>query len=120
MNILPVILAYISFALGGAPYWLYIPMVVIWGIGGDIVIVRYAQKQCGLPVMQFVKGVLNPVLGVSVVMLLMGILMTCLFEESFFRLLLSCVMTSVGLLISLLSFGMSKDERSRAIELVKR
>ena len=120
INVLPLIIAYISFAIGGAPYWLYVPMVVVWGLGGDIVIVRYAQKQCGLPVMQFVKGVLNPVLGVSVVMLLMGILMTCLFEESFFRLLLSCVMTSVGLLISLLSFGMSKDERSRAIELVKR
>lgn len=120
MNILPVILAYISFALGGAPYWLYIPMVVFWGIGGDIVIVRYAQKQCGLPVIQFVKGVLSPVLGVSVVMLLMGTLMTVLFEESFLRLLSSCVMTTVGLLISLLSFGMSKEERSRAMELVKR
>ena len=120
MNILPLILAYISFALGGVPYWLYVPMVVIWGIGGDIVIVRYAQKQCGLPVMQFVKGVLCPVLGVSVVMLLMGTLMTVLFEESFFRLLSSCVMTTVGLAISLLSFGMSKEERCRVIELVKR
>lgn len=120
MNILPVILAYISFALGGAPYWLYIPMVVFWGIGGDIVIVKYAQKQCGLPVIQFVKGVLSPVLGVSVVMLLMGTLMTVLFEESFLRLLSSCVMTTVGLAISLLSFGMSKEERCKVIELIKR
>lgn len=120
MNILPVILAYISFALGGAPYWLYVPMVLIWGIGGDIVIVGYAQKQCGLPVMQFIKGVLSPVLGVSFVMLLMGTLMTVLFEESFFRLLSSCVMTTVGLLISFLSFGMSREERSIAMELVKK
>lgn len=120
MNILPVILTYVSFALGGAPYWLYVPMVIIWGIGGDLVIVRYAQKQCGLPVMEFVKGVLTPVVGVSVVMLLMGALMTCLIEESFFRLLSSCVMTTIGLLISLLLFGMSRDERMRAMEMVKR
>ena len=120
MNILPVILTYVSFALGGAPYWLYVPMVIIWGIGGDLVIVRCAQKQCGLPVMEFVKGVLTPVVGVSVVMLLMGTLITCLFEESFFRLLSSCVMTTIGLLISLLLFGMSRDERMRAMEMVKR
>ena len=120
MNILPVILTYVSFALGGAPYWLYVPMVIIWGIGGDLVIVRYAQKQCGLHVMEFVKGVLTPVVGVSVVMLLMGTLITCLFEESFFRLLASCVMTTIGLLISLLLFGMSREERMRAMEMVKR
>lgn len=120
MNILPVILAYISFIFGGAPYWLYVPMVVFWALGGDIVIVSYAQKQCGLPIKHFVNGVLVPVLGVTVVMLLMGITVTLVMEDGFLRLLVCCIITTIGLLISLATFGMTKDESNRVLELVKR
>lgn len=120
MNLLPVILTYFCFAIGGAPYWLYIPMVALWGIGGDIVIVRYAQKLCGLPVMQFLKGVLVPVFGVAMMMLLMGCAMTFVLDECFLRLIICCLLTTAGLLISLLSFGMSKEERSRAIEILRK
>ena len=120
MNLLPVIIAYICFAFGGAPYWLYIPMVVVWGIGGDIVIVRYAQKRCGIPVMLFVKGVLVRILGVSAIMLLMGYSIRFFVDESFLRLISCCLLTTFGLLISLLSFGMSSEERSRVMELIRR
>ena len=118
MNLLPLIIAYISFALGGAPYWLYVPLVVVWGIGGDIVIVRYAQKLCGIPVMLFVKGVLARVMGVSIVMLLLGCSVKFFLDESFLRLILCCLLTTVGLLISLLSFGMSNEERCRVMQLI--
>ena len=120
MNLLPVIIVYICFVLGGAPFWLYVPMVVVWGIGGDVVIVRYAQKQCGIPVMVFLKGVVVRVMGVSVVMLLMGCCVKAFMDESFLRLLLCCLLTTFGLLISLLSFGMSDKERSRVMELIRR
>lgn len=120
MNVLPLIIAYVSFALGGAPYWLYVPLVVVWGIGGDVVIVRYAQKLCGIPVMVFIKSVLSRVMGVSVVMLLMGCSVMFLLDESLLRLILCCILTTVGLLLSLLSFGMSNEERSRVMELIRR
>lgn len=120
MNVLPLIIAYVSFALGGAPYWLYVPLVVVWGIGGDVVIVRYAQKLCGIPVMVIIKSVLSRVMGVSVVMLLMGCSVMFLLDESLLRLILCCILTTVGLLLSLLSFGMSNEERSRVMELIRR
>ena len=120
MNLLPLIIAYISFAMGGAPYWLYVPLVLVWGIGGDIVIVRYAQKLCGIPVNVFVKGVLAPVVGVSIVMLLMGCSVMYFGEDSFIRLILCCLLTTLGLLISLFSFGMSNEERSRVMEVIRR
>lgn len=120
MNVLPLIIAYISFALGGAPYWLYVPLLVVWGIGGDVVIVRYAQKLCGIPVMVFIKSVLARVMGVSIVMLLMGCSVLFLLDESLLRLILCSILTTLGLLLSLLSFGMSNEERSRILELIKR
>lgn len=120
MNLLPVIIAYMSFAFGGSPYWLYVPMIVVWGIGGDIVIVRYAQELCGIPIKLFIKDVLSRVIGVSAVMLLMGCSLKFFLNESFLRLILCCLMTTIGLLISLLSFGISNEERCRFMELVKR
>ena len=120
MNLLPVIIAYMSFAFGGSPYWLYVPMIVVWGIGGDIVIVRYAQVLCGIPIKLFIKDVLSRVIGVSAVMLLMGCSLKFFLNESFLRLILCCLMTTIGLLISLLSFGISNEERCRFMELVKR
>lgn len=120
MNALPVLLAYLSFVLGGQPYWLYIPMIVIWGLGGDIVVVRYANIQCGLPTMCFLRSVVVPVLGVTSVMLIMGFSATYFFEDSFIRLLLSIVLTTVGMLVSLFTFGMTSEERNKVIGLVKR
>ena len=120
MNFLPLVIAYISFTLGGAPYWLYIPMILIWGIGGDIIIVKYAQKQCGLPITLFVSDVVIPVIGVTIVMLLLGYATTFVFDESLSRLIVSCIMTTFGLLVSLISFGMVKEERKVAMELVRK
>ena len=120
MNLLPVIIAYVSFAFGCAPYWLYVPMVVVWGIGGDIVIVRYAQKLCGISILLFVKRVLAPVLGASLMMLLMGWSSKFFVEECYLRLISCCLLTTVGLLVSLLTFGMSNDERLRVMKMLRR
>ena len=53
-------------------------------------------------------------------MLLMGCSLKFFLNESFLRLILCCLMTTIGLLISLLSFGISNEERCRFMELVKR
>ena len=120
MNVLPLIIAYISFALGGAPYWLYIPMVVVWGLSGDIVIVRYAQKLCGLSVKHFFKSVLAPVLGVAIIMLLMGCSIMFILDDSFLRLLACCLLTTLGMLISFFSFGLTKEELSKAVGIIRK
>lgn len=53
-------------------------------------------------------------------MLLMGCLVKFILDESLLRLILCCLLTTLGLLVSLLSFGMSNEERSRVIELIRR
>lgn len=120
MNFLPVVLTYICFAVGGAPYWLYVPMVVAWGLGGDVVIVRYAHKQCGLSVIHFFKGVLAPVLGVAIIMLVMGCTIMFVLDDSFLRLIACCLLTTLGMLISLFSFGLTKEEFNKAVEIIKK
>lgn len=112
MNASPVILAYICFMFGGQPYWLYIPMILFWGIGGDYVIVKYASKYCNLSVRDYTLGVVFPVIKVSVAMLASGMLLHSFMPESFLRLTLCCILTTIGMFISALYMGLTKQEYS--------
>lgn len=112
MNALPVIIAYLCFLIGGKPYWLYIPMIVFWGIGGDVVIVRYAKELCGLSISRFLYGVVAPILFVTITMCVGGYFVIIIFDESFLRLVITCAMTTIGMFFSFLLFGLTKDERN--------
>ena len=120
MNVLPVILTFVCFHFGGAPYLLYIPIIVVWGIGGDIVIVCYAKKLCGLSVGSYINGVLLPVVGVTLIMILLGMLVEIMFDEGLVR-LISCILcTSLGMFCSMAIFGMTQVEKLRIIDLLNR
>ena len=112
MNASPVIIAYLCFIMGGKPYWLYIPMIVFWGIGGDVVIVRYAKELCGLSISRFLYGVVAPILFVTITMCVGGYIVIIIFDESFLRLVITCAMTTIGMFFSFLLFGLTKDERN--------
>ena len=121
MNAMPVILTFIAFKMGGSPYWLYIPMIVIWGIGGDIVILYYAKKKCGLDLKQYLIKALLPILGVSFVMILFGgIVYIWNMNEGFCRFVLTCIMTSIGMLLALFLFGVNGEEKALLRNLLMR
>lgn len=110
MNALPLILTFACFKMGGAPYWLYIPMIVVWGIGGDIVIVKYANQYCNLSVQNYIYSVVFPVIKVVAAMLVLGFIVQYSFTESFLRLVLTCIATTTGMFLSIAFLGLSKLE----------
>lgn len=114
-NLMPLFLTWIAFRMGGGPIWLYIPMIVVWAVGGDIVIVHYANKLCGLDVREYVRKVVIPVLGSIVIMFLAGCVPVFLMEQGIVRLLVTCVATSVGFIVAALLFAVSEDERAQLI-----
>ena len=118
MNVLPVCLTYFVYMLGGAPYWLYIFMIVILSIGGDMVIIYYSNKQCGLRVSDFWIQVVCPVLGISVCMFVGGFVIQNLLEECFLRLILVCGMTSIVFGISVWNYALKKEERISVLQLI--
>ena len=111
MNILPVIIVWLAFHYGGSPIWLYIPMIIVWAIGGNVVIVYYANRKCKLNVQDFIYKVLFPVVSVSVFMICFGLIPVLLFEESFVRLSLTCAITTLGMIISGWLFAINKEEK---------
>ena len=119
MNIAPVFLTFIAYNLGGAPYWLYIFMILIWSIGGNIVIIYYSNKQCHLRVLDFIRQVVAPVLGISMMMVIVGSLTQLIIEESFVRLLFTCFVTTTVFVVLIWMFILSSNERNMILKQVK-
>lgn len=111
-NILPVILTIVAFKYGCSPLWLYLIYIAVMGICGDCVIVYFAQSNCGISRLQFLKIVVVPVLGIACVMYAFGCGIVSIFpDESFAMFILCGIMTTLGLVLSLCLFGLTKDER---------
>lgn len=118
MNIMPVVITYFSFTLGGGPIWLYIPMIVVWAIGGNIIIVKYANKHCGLSINGYLKDVVLPIIIVSSIMLVIGAIPTFIFDCSFIRLITTCLITTIAMVASSWFFVCSSTDKMLIMKLV--
>lgn len=120
MNSLPILLTWLAFYFGGKPIWLYLPMIIIWGIGGDCVMIYFAKQKCGLVIKEYINQVLLPLLGVALFMFVCGIIPTLSMNEGFARFFITCVLTTLGLFIAGWLFFISKEEKQILFELVKK
>lgn len=119
MNIMPVLLSICAFTFKGSPIWLYISLILFMGIGGDIVISYFAKIKCDLSPKLFIWNVVFPVIGISMVMILLGIIFNRIVSnENLLTLLVCCIATTLGLIISLSIFGLTKLEKSTIKALV--
>ncbi len=111
MNILPVFLVYVAFKFGGAPAWLYIPMIAVFGLGGNIVIIFFANKTCGLSVKGYIVDVIIPVCGVTIIMLLLGYIPSLFIEQGFIKFILCGILTTMGLGLGVYLVGLKSYEK---------
>lgn len=118
-NSLPVFLTWLAFRLGGGPVWLYIPMIVVWAILGDIVIIHYAKCLCGLRVKDFIVLVFLPIIGTSFIMLLMGFIPSFLMKQGLTRFLVTGLFTSFGMGISCLLFAITNEEKGKLLAFIR-
>lgn len=112
MNLLPIFVTYICFCMGGDPFWLYVPMMLIWGVGGDIIILYYAKRLCNLTINEWLRRVLFPVTTIIIMMIFLGCCVIKFLPSSFIRLLVCCSATSVMMVGALWIVGMSNSEKS--------
>lgn len=120
MNVVPIIATYIAYNFGGAPYWLYIAMITIWAIGGNIVIIRYANKVSNFKIIAFFREIVFPVISVVILMLALGYLPQLLMVEGFYRLIVSCVITSLVFIFMIWWRIFTNKERQMVNDLVRK
>lgn len=120
MNAMPVLVVWFAFMIGGGPVWLYIPMIVVWGIGGDIVILYFAEKKCGLQTKQFISDVLTPILFVALSMIACGLIPVLLMPTGIIRLLCTCFSTSIGMFAVCWFYAFTFTEKDLLKHLISR
>lgn len=118
-NVLPIMIIYLLFKLGGSPFWLYIPVIIILGIGGNIVILIYAKIECALSLTNFYKSVVFPVIGSSTIMLSLGYIAELCSSNEFLKLLICGLFTTMGWIISIISFGITHQEKTIFISMAR-
>jgi len=111
MNIAPIFVTCLIFKIGGGPVWLYIPMILIWGVGGNCIILHYANVLCQQRVKDWLTVVLIPIISVISLMSIGGLICEYFFPMSFFRLILCCFVSTAILLISTWYLGLRKREK---------
>lgn len=116
MNIAPVVLVYIAFKFGGSPIWLYIPMITVWAIGGDVVIMLYAARKCQLNLKIYGKTVVAPMFVICLITFTIGVVPSLILVPGFPRLIFSCVVSSTTITISTWFFGMETYDKSLVYE----
>lgn len=119
MNVMPLFLTYIAFSLGGSPIWLYIPMIIIWAIGGDIVIITYAQKKCYLNVGFYIKETVVPVVVIALAMYVIGIIPHIFMTESLYRLVICTFSTTISMFILIWIIALNNEEKLIIMRLIQ-
>ena len=120
MNIAPIMLVYCCFKMGGSPVWLYIPMISVWAIGGNIVILVYAKKKCYLNLRDYTRTVVCPLVVVSSFASICGYASTCLAAPSFLRLCATVIITTIILVASTWIVAMNGNEKAIIISFIKK
>lgn len=111
MNLLPLILTYVAFKCGGSPFWLYVPTIVVWGVGGNVVIIYYAKKKSNLCTNSYFKKAVIPICYCIALMLLISIPIKLFLVEGIFRTFVTLILCTIVLMFSLFVFGMNDTER---------
>lgn len=111
LNILPIILIYFIFKLGGSPIWMYIINIAIFGILIAWTKVYFMKRNCDMSYTFFGNKVIKPCSIVFLSCLLLSIIPTYLLEQGLIRLLITLSISFISFLILMTTIGMSSIEK---------
>lgn len=111
-NIVPLLLLIVIFMAGGSPVMLYVVRIVWTGVLSACFLLYFMHRNCGMEYRMFTHEVLLPVLWVTLMCLISGIIPVLLMEESFVRLLLTGCCSIIGFLIAFWLLATQENERA--------
>lgn len=118
LNVFPFLLTYILFSKGYPPYVMYVTWILCYSVGGGVSLVYYSKHLCVIPYNMFFKIVFLPCVVMLIFMLLSGSISSILIPTSYFRILITFTLTTIGLLGAFLMF-ISNVERLYLTNLLK-
>ena len=99
LNLLPLLLLSIAFALGASPWWYYPIVIFCMVLLAASTIIFYCKKFCGLDILKYFKFLVIPCLVVSLISIIIGFSFEYFMPQGFVRLLLNFIVMSLFLCV---------------------
>lgn len=99
------------FAIGAQPYWLYIIILVNFGLIINGYTIYQCKKYCGLNIYYYCKNVLFPCIACSILSLGTGFTIRLFLGEGFARLILSTLFSLITYFACMFAFAFNKEEK---------
>lgn len=112
INLSPILLISLLFSMGFSPVIMYVVNITIFGVAAAGVKVYYMNKNCDMRYSYFYKVVLTPILLVFCLSFAVSCIPVWCMNESFIRLLVVGIISSLSFLIIFWNMGITRDERS--------
>lgn len=112
VNILPMVLVYALFKAGFSPIAMLIVNVCIWGGLFGIVRLYYMKKNCGMSIRCCTRDLLIPSLSPFAIAFGIALLPQILLSESFTRVLITIMVSTVAYIPLFYTLSMSQQERT--------
>lgn len=112
VNIMPIISTIIVFYLKFEAYWSILNWIIWYSIGGGIVNIYFVKKNVQLSLLQYMKNVFKPcflVTILSIILIKISILITCIIEIHWFLCFLITIVVSMPIYFI---FGFNENERN--------
>ncbi len=110
--LIPLLIYVIFFSLGAEPYWLYIIILINYGVVINSFKVYQCKKYCGLNISTYLSSVVVPCVLISVISFLTGYSLHLFLEEGIVRLILSLTLTSMTYIILSFLYGYNDEEQT--------
>lgn len=111
LNILPIILTSLFFYFHFPPYYLYIVWIFFWSILGGLLTLYFSRVKYNLSYKDYGKQVLLPTLGVSAVMIIVGVCFKMLMPSGINRLIFASTLSCFLGLLSYYIFFVTPQEK---------
>ena len=107
----PLFIYILMFSLGAEPYWLYVVILINFGLIINIYKVYQCKKYCELDTRYYINTVIVPCILVSVISFSLGYFLHFWLEESVIRLLLSTLITLISYSLLTYYWGFNQEEK---------
>lgn len=116
-SLMPLLLCYVLFNHGFSPYWLFILFIIVVTIQGALKI-SLCNQYCNIGFMLYFKKVFLPVLFITLISVSFGSLSYLIFDRSFCRLIMTCLLSLLGLILSSRFFFFDNQENAYIFNLI--
>lgn len=116
--VLTIPVSYYIFSLGYPPYSIFFVNIfcALFAIG---IRFYFGKKNTGMVILDFIRTGILPVLFPVVIAILFGVILSCLFKQSFFRLCLTTLVSLITLTCLFWFFGLKISEKMKLERILK-